>query len=90
MFVASSFSDYFPFIGGWIDKLSGLSSRLPHVFKNMDEFYNQVMNDHLDPNKPKSEHEDIVDVLLRLQKERCFSFDLTFEHIKATLNGTFS
>lgn len=85
MFVAFFFSDYLPFIGGWIDKLSGLSSRLERVFKDMDEFYNQVINDHLDPNRPKSEHEDIVDVLLRLQKERSFSFDRSFDHIKAIL-----
>ncbi|KAJ8446298.1 hypothetical protein Cgig2_005829 [Carnegiea gigantea] len=72
-----------------LDKLSGLSSRLEHVFKNMDEFYNQVINDHLDPNRPKSEHEDIADVLLRLQKERSFSFDHSFDNIRANINGTF-
>ncbi|KAJ8446290.1 hypothetical protein Cgig2_005821 [Carnegiea gigantea] len=89
MFVAFFFSDYFPFIGGWIDKLSGLSSRVERVFKDMDEFYNQVINDHLDPNKPKSEHEDIVDVLLRLQKERSFSFDHLRPH-QSNINGSFN
>lgn len=79
------FSDYFPFIGGWLDKLTGLSSKLERVFKDMDEFYDEIINDHLDPNSPKSEREDIVDVLLQLRKERCFSFDLTLDHIKATL-----
>jgi len=90
MFTASFFSDYFPFIGGWIDKLSGLSSRLERLFKDMDEFYEEIINDHLDPGRPKSEHQDIVDVLLQLRKERCFSFDLTLDHIKAILMVSFA
>ena len=83
MFIAFFFSDYFPSIGGWLDKLTGLSSRLERVFKEMDEFYDEIIKDHLDPDRPKSEREDIVDVLLQLRKERCFSFDLTLDHIKA-------
>jgi len=85
MFITFFFSDYFPFIGAWLDKLTGLSSKLERVFKDMDEFYDEIVNDHLDPNSRKSEREDIVDVLLQLRKERCFSFDLTLDHIKAIL-----
>ncbi|KAJ8446306.1 hypothetical protein Cgig2_005837 [Carnegiea gigantea] len=85
MFAAFFFSDYFPYVGSWIDKLTGLSSRLERIFKEMDEFYDEIISDHLDPNKPKYEHEDFVDVLLQLKKEHCFSFNLTLDHIKAVL-----
>lgn len=85
MFTAFFFTDYFPYVGYWVDKLSGLTSRLERIFEKMDEFYDEIISYHLDPNRPKSEHEDIVDVLLQLRKERCFSFDLTFDHIKAVL-----
>jgi len=85
MFTAFFFADYFPFIGGWVDKLTGLSSRLERTFNDLDEFYNEIINDHLDPDKPQSDNEDIVDVLLQFRKERCLSFPLTLDHIKAVL-----
>ncbi|KAJ8446327.1 hypothetical protein Cgig2_005858 [Carnegiea gigantea] len=84
MLIAFFFADYFPFIGGWVDKLTGLSSRLERTFNDLDEFYNKIINDHLDPNKPQSDN-DIVDVLLQFRKERCFPFPLTLDHIKAVL-----
>jgi hypothetical protein len=40
----------------------------------------------LDPNRQQiADEEDIVDVLLQLKKQRLFSFDLTFDHIKGVL-----
>ncbi|KAJ8446282.1 hypothetical protein Cgig2_005813 [Carnegiea gigantea] len=71
----------------WLDKLSGLSSKLDRVFKDLDKFYDEIISDHLDPNRLKDDdhHQDIVDVLLQLQKEHCFSFELTLDHIKAVL-----
>jgi len=85
MFAGFFFSDYFPYVGSLVDNLSGLSSRLEKVFKEMDEFCGEIIRSHLDPNKPRSEREDIVDVLLQLQNERCFSTDLTLDNIKAIL-----
>jgi len=79
------FADYFPFIGGWLDKLAGVSSKIERMFNDLDEFCNKIINDHLDPNQPKPDNEDIVDVLLQFRKEHCFSFHLTFDHIKAVL-----
>ncbi|KAL1368878.1 hypothetical protein AAHE18_02G154700 [Arachis hypogaea] len=55
------------------------------IFKELDEFYQEVIDEHIDPNKDTSEEEDIVDVLLQLKKQRSFSFDLTYDHIKAIL-----
>lgn len=90
MFTTFFFADYFPFIGGRLDKLTGLSSRLERAFNDLDEFYNKIIDDHLDPNKPQSDNEDIVDVLLQFRKERCFSFHLTLDHIKAVLMNIIS
>ncbi|XP_021759826.1 cytochrome P450 83B1-like isoform X3 [Chenopodium quinoa] len=83
MFTTFFFSDYFPSVIGWLDKLTGKFSRLEKTFKDLDAFFEEIINDHLDPNKPKSEREDIVDVLLQLMNER--SFELTLDHIKAVL-----
>ncbi|KAK7390167.1 hypothetical protein VNO78_25466 [Psophocarpus tetragonolobus] len=78
------FSDYIPFLG-WIDKLRGLHARLERTFKEMDKFYQEVIDEHLDPNRKTPEEEDITDVLLQLKKQRSFSVDLTNDHIKAVL-----
>ncbi|XP_021851292.2 5-OH-xanthotoxin synthase [Spinacia oleracea] len=83
MFTTFFFSDYFPCIIGWLDKLTGKFSKLERTFKDLDEFFEEIINDHLDQNKPESEREDFVDVLLQLMKER--SLELTLDHIKAVL-----
>ncbi|KAK2433055.1 hypothetical protein P8452_30443 [Trifolium repens] len=78
-------SDYIPFMG-WFDKLRGLHGRLDRNFKEFDEFYQEIIDEHLDPNRQQiAGEEDIVDVLLKLMKKHSFSFDFTFDHIKAVL-----
>jgi hypothetical protein len=85
MFTSFFVSAYIPFMG-WIDKVSGLRARLERNFNEMDEFYQEVIDEHLDPNRQQiADEEDIVDVLLQLKKQRLFSFDLTFDHIKGVL-----
>ncbi|KAJ4721533.1 putative Cytochrome P450 [Melia azedarach] len=79
------FADYFPFLG-WVDKLTGMSSRLEKNFKDCDAFYQEIIDDHLDPKRSTADQqEDIIDVLLQLQKQRGFKFDLTWDHIKGVL-----
>ncbi|CAJ1949736.1 unnamed protein product [Sphenostylis stenocarpa] len=84
MFAALFISDYIPFFG-WIDKLTGLRARLEQNFKDLDQFYQEVIDEHMDPNRKTPENEGIVDVLLQLKKQRMFSIDLTNDHIKAVL-----
>lgn len=86
MLIASFYADFFP-LGGFLDRLNGNSSRLEKTFKDLDAFYEEIISDHLDPNRTKSEQEDIIDVLLHLRKER--SFELTLDHIKALLMNIF-
>ncbi|CAL5332181.1 unnamed protein product [Camellia sinensis] len=81
-------SDYFPLMG-WIDKLSGLYGRLEKNFKELDMFYQEIINDHLDPKRQASEQEDITDVLLKLQNDHSFTIDLSLDHIKAVLMNIF-
>jgi hypothetical protein len=84
MLTAFFVSDYIPFMG-WIDKLRGLHSRLDRIFKEFDEFYQEVIDEHLDPNRLQLDEEVIVDVLLQLKKQNLFPIDLTFDHIKGVL-----
>ncbi|KAG5246449.1 cytochrome P450 [Salix suchowensis] len=58
-------------------------------FSEFDAFYQEIIDEHLDPDRTKPEQEDIIDVLLRLKKERSFAIDLTWDHIKAMLMNIF-
>ncbi|KAF7844853.1 cytochrome P450 83B1-like [Senna tora] len=84
--------DFIPFFG-WIDKLSGLYGRLDKTFKELNSFYEEILNEHLDPNRQKSfdyEEEDFIDVLLHLKNQNSFSFDFTYDHIKALTTNMLS
>ncbi|XP_047261815.1 5-OH-xanthotoxin synthase-like [Capsicum annuum] len=77
-------SDFVPSLN-WIDKLTGLTGRLERNFKDLDEFYEELIEQHHNPNKPKSMEGDIVDLLLQLKKEKSTPIDLTLEDIKGIL-----
>ncbi|PHU21325.1 hypothetical protein BC332_06432 [Capsicum chinense] len=74
-------SDFFPSLS-WIDKFTGLTDRLERNFKDLDEFYEDLIEQHKKPNRPKSMEGDIVDLLLQLQST---PIDLTLEDIKGLL-----
>ncbi|XP_021283913.1 cytochrome P450 83B1-like [Herrania umbratica] len=88
LFTSLCVSDYFPFMG-WVDRLSGFLSRLEKNFKKFDAFYQKLIDEHLNPNRQKTEQEDIIDVLLQIRKNRGFAIDLTMDHIKAVLMNVF-
>ncbi|KAI3825605.1 hypothetical protein L1987_07100 [Smallanthus sonchifolius] len=75
------FRDHFPLMG-WLDHLNGSMARLLKNFNDMDEFYQELVDEHLNPKTPKVQ-DDIVDILLQLRKDDSCSFGLTFDHIKA-------
>ncbi|CAN1163421.1 Cytochrome P450 83B1 [Linum perenne] len=54
-----------------------------------DAFYQEIIDEHLDPKRAKPEHEDILDVLLQIWKDRSFKVQLTFDNIKAILMNIF-
>lgn len=78
------YRDYFPFMG-WLDKLNGSMSRLEKNFKDMDECYQNLIDEHLNRNRPNEMQEDMVDILLKLKQNSDSSMDLTFDNIKAVL-----
>ena len=78
------FSDYFPSIA-WIDKFTGMLARLESIYEKFDSFYQELIDEHLDPNRPKSMDGDIIDLMLQLQHDGSTSFEITMDHIKAML-----
>ncbi|KAG5053860.1 hypothetical protein JHK85_006370 [Glycine max] len=79
-------ANYIPFTG-WIDKLKELHARLEGSFKELDNFYQEIIDEHRDQNRQHAEEKDIVDVMLQLKNESSLAFDLTFDHIKGVLMG---
>ncbi|KAL5825843.1 hypothetical protein ACOSQ3_021906 [Xanthoceras sorbifolium] len=91
MAMLGSFSaaDFFPYVGRIIDVLTGLHARREKSFHEFDEFYQMLIDEHLDPRRPVPENEDTVDSLLRLMKNQNEGGRLTQDHIKATLMNIF-
>nr|GMC51801.1 cytochrome P450 83B1-like [Ipomoea batatas] len=85
----SLLADFFPSFGWIIDKLTGKVARLETVFKGLDSFYQELIDKHLHPNRPKSMDGDIIDILLGLMEENSSLVKLTWDHIKAVLMNVF-
>ncbi|KAL3353581.1 hypothetical protein AABB24_018351 [Solanum stoloniferum] len=77
-------SDFFPSLN-WIDKLTGQTNRLEKSFKDLDEFYEELIEQHHNSNRPKSMEGDIIDLLLQLKKEQLTPIDLSLEDIKGII-----
>ena len=81
-------SELFPFVGWIIDTFSGRFKRLKRHFHELDTLFQQIIDLHLDPERTKPEHEDIIDVLLRIEREQVESGDaawFTKHNIKAVM-----
>ncbi|XP_057802448.1 6,7,8-trihydroxycoumarin synthase-like [Salvia miltiorrhiza] len=83
-------SDYIPTLG-WVDKLVGSLKRLDRIFENHDSFYQELIDEHLDPRRAKKmeEEEDILDTLIKLKEDKSSPIDLNWNNIKALLMNIF-
>ncbi|XP_050221330.1 cytochrome P450 71A9-like [Mercurialis annua] len=81
-------ADFFPRME-WVCKFNGLEARAEKTFGQLDKFYDKILEEHLDPDRPEPEHEDLVDVLLRLQRDDSRNTSLSNDSIKGVLNDMF-
>ncbi|KAB1213134.1 Cytochrome P450 71B36 [Morella rubra] len=84
-------AECFPFVGWIKDKISGRFERLEKIFHELDNCFQQVIDLHLKSEKTKQEREDIVDVLLRVEREQTEygAARFTKDNIKAVLLNFF-
>ncbi|KAJ4900542.1 Cytochrome P450 71B11 [Raphanus sativus] len=86
MEVLGSFAaaDYFPVIGRFIDRITGLHSKCEKVFKAMDAFFDQSIKHHLEDESLK---DDIIALLLKMEREETGlgEFQFTRNHTKGIL-----
>ncbi|KAL0320078.1 UNVERIFIED_CONTAM: cytochrome [Sesamum radiatum] len=82
-------SDHFPAVS-WLDKVSGLLGRLRKNCKELDVFYEQLIDEHLDPARQEpAGRQDIIDLMIQLKDQKSSSLDLSWDHIKALLMNLF-
>ena len=84
LFTGFFFADYFPVLG-WLDAFTGMKARLEKNFREQDEFYQQVIDEHLNPTMRADQDDmngDAIDALLDMRKK---ATHLTFDHIKGVL-----
>lgn len=77
-------SDYFPVIGGIIDRITGLHNKCEKVFKGTDSFFDHCIKHHLEDGGSK---DDIVDLLLKVERGEIGlgEFQFTRNHTKGIL-----
>ncbi|WOH05471.1 hypothetical protein DCAR_0624888 [Daucus carota subsp. sativus] len=72
----------------WYNKFNGFDKRFAKYFRALDSFYDMVIQEHR-MQSGGSEHEDLVDVLLRIQSDPNQEIRLTDENIKGVLTDMF-
>ncbi|XBI33478.1 hypothetical protein VPH35_056806 [Triticum aestivum] len=90
--VQASFSaeDYFPnIIGRLVDQITGLASRRERIFKQLDTFFEIIIEQHLDPQRVEPRNGDLVDHLIDLWKDNSGTLNITRDHVKGNIFGTF-
>ncbi|MFS7964176.1 putative cytochrome P450 [Helianthus anomalus] len=73
----------------WVDQLSGLERRVDKVAKEFDEFLEGVLEEHVSKNRVDVKCEDLVDVLLEIQRDNMTGFPLEDDMIKALILDIF-
>ncbi|XP_026379357.1 cytochrome P450 71B10-like [Papaver somniferum] len=78
-----SASDFFPKASWIIDRITGIHGKTKKCFHDLDNFLQQILDEHDNSERVKLENEDIIDVLLKLKKAQLTTIRLTNDHIKA-------
>ncbi|KAG8378730.1 hypothetical protein BUALT_Bualt07G0015600 [Buddleja alternifolia] len=77
-------ADCFPRMA-WLNKFNGVERKLDKNFRDLDEFLDKVINEHVDAKRTERDHEDLIDVLLRIQKDPDQTFTLNNEQLKGVI-----
>ncbi|CAH9073131.1 unnamed protein product [Cuscuta europaea] len=83
-------ADFFPGLS-WVNKVNGFDARVEKNFKELDGFLNEVLEEHCDNWMNDEDDADIVQSLLRIQKDQNFQTSISFttKNIKAVLVDVF-
>ncbi|WVZ14799.1 hypothetical protein V8G54_012365 [Vigna mungo] len=96
MLGAPVIGDYIPWLG-WVGRVNGLYGRAKRLAKQLDEFFDEVVDEHVSrrghdvhgDDDDDDEHNDLVDILLRIQKTNALGFQIDKTVIKAIILDMF-
>ncbi|KAG5236180.1 cytochrome P450 [Salix suchowensis] len=85
-----SADEYIPYLGWIVDWLTGHRAKMERVFHELDTFFQHAIDNHLQPGRKKCQ-DDMIDVLLRIEKEQTEvgASQFTRDNIKAILMNLF-
>ncbi|KAJ0578378.1 putative cytochrome P450 [Helianthus annuus] len=83
-----SIGSYIPQLA-WVDRLTGLHREADQLAKEIDEFYEGVIEEHVNKKVVGVEGQDLVDILLELQRDNSSSFPLERYTVKAIIMDVF-
>ncbi|TKV90182.1 hypothetical protein SEVIR_9G011700v4 [Setaria viridis] len=92
MMASFSAEDFFPNAAGrLVDRVTGLVARRERIFRELDAFFETVIDQHMDPARVVPENGgDLVDVLISLWKEHHRgTLRFTRDHVKGLIMDTF-
>ncbi|GMH01222.1 hypothetical protein Nepgr_003061 [Nepenthes gracilis] len=84
-----SVGDFFPSME-FIHTITGHKSRLQKTFRRFDKFFDELIEERLDPGRKKTQEKDLLDVLLDVQKDASSEMPLTMNNVKAILLDMFA
>ncbi|GAB4860617.1 hypothetical protein Ancab_035777 [Ancistrocladus abbreviatus] len=84
-----SIGDFFP-SKEFVHTLTGHKARLQKTFQRFDNFFDEVIKEHLDPGRKKAENKDLLDVLLDIHQGETGEMPLTMSNVKAILLDMFA
>jgi cytochrome P450 len=84
--------DYVPWLW-WVDRVTGLIGNVERIAKGIDEFLQDIVDDHLEKMKKGESVEDsknFVEILLDIQRENKLGFPISMDTIKALILDMFA
>ncbi|KAK8604068.1 hypothetical protein V6N13_096531 [Hibiscus sabdariffa] len=82
LLMSSCVGDMFPYLK-WIDVVRGFTSSLKQVNKEMDTYFDQIIEENRSSND--NGERDFLSIILKLQQDGLLDMDLTLDNIKAMI-----
>ncbi|KHM99154.1 Cytochrome P450 71A26 [Glycine soja] len=80
--------DYIPWLD-WLGRVNGMYGRAERAVKQVDEFFDEVVDEHVSKgghdDANEDDQNDLVDILLRIQKTNAMGFEIDKTTIKALI-----
>ncbi|XP_019167185.1 PREDICTED: cytochrome P450 71A3-like [Ipomoea nil] len=81
--------EYIPWLA-WVNRVNGIDRRVEKAAKELDEFIDGVVEEHVGLKKEEGDGFDFVDILLDIQRENQIGFPIHRDSVKALVLDMFS